>query len=101
MRKIQPAVRAYLQISLPVPPERRDEAITKVFLPSRQRFDELAEGAVSIDLLVRNEDLQVLAGFDTLEHARAFEKSPAGRDLTGQLTKLAEKEPTVALYNVD
>ncbi len=101
MRKIQPSVRAYLQISLPVPQSRRDEAITRIFLPGRQRFAEQAEGGVSMDMLVRNEDIQVLAGFDTLESARLFQNSPAGKELLGQLAAMAEKNPGTAIYTVD
>lgn len=101
MRKIQPAVRAYLQLQLIIPEERRDDMITKVFLPARQRFIERSEGAVSMDVLARAEDVQVLVGFDTLERARAYLEGPASKDLAGQLTEYAAAELSVALYAVD
>ena len=101
MRKIQPAVRAYLQITLQISQPRREEAITKVYLPNRQRFLERVEGAVSMDMLVREEDIQVLVGFDTPENARAYLASSAGKEITSQLAGYAKKEPVTAIYDVD
>jgi hypothetical protein len=101
MRKIQPAVRAYLQLQLFIPEERRNDMITKVFLPARQRFIDRTEGAVSMDVLARAEDVQVLVGFDTMERAKAYLESPAGKDLLGQLTEHATAELSVAFYDVD
>ncbi len=101
MRQIQPAVRAYLQMTLQIPQTKREEAITKVYLPNRQRFLERVAGAVSMDMLVREEDLQILVGFDTLENARAYLASSAGKEITSQLAGYARKEPVTAFYDVD
>lgn len=101
MRKIQPAVRAYLQITLLIPPERREEAISKVYLPNRLRILDRIEGAVSMDWLARQEDVQVLLGFDTLERAQGYQESPSGRELTDALGAYAAKAPQPVLYTVD
>ena len=101
MRKIQPAIRSFLQITLVVPTPKREEAITKVFLPGRQRFLDRIPGAVTMDLLVREEDLQVLHGFDTMENASAYLKSPIGKEILGQLAEISDGKPSIAVYNVD
>ena len=101
MRKIQPAVRSFLQMTLLVSQARREEAITKVYLPNRQRFLERVEGAVSMDLLFREEDIQVLVGFDTLEHARSSLESPAGKEMVSQFAGFTREAPRTALYDVD
>lgn len=101
MRKIQPAVRAYLQITLEIPEGRREEAITRVYLPNRQRFLDRIEGAVSMDLLLRPEDVQILIGFDTLDRARAYLEGPSGREITAQFAEYAGKRQAAALYTVD
>jgi hypothetical protein len=101
MRKIQPAIRGFVQVTLAIPESRREEAITRIFLPARQRFLDRSPGAVSMDLLVREEDVQLLHGFDTFENSRVYLDSGFFRDLIGQLGETAEKEPVTALYNVD
>lgn len=101
MRKIQPAIRAFLQVTLIIPAARREEAISRVFLPARPRLLERVPGAVSIDFLVRDKDVQVLQGFDTFENASAYLESGIFKEFIGQLGDLAEKEPVIALYNVD
>ncbi|MBE0598500.1 MAG: hypothetical protein IH614_14640 [Desulfuromonadales bacterium] len=101
MRKIQPAVRAFLQITFQIQPPQREEAITRSYLPHQQRFLDRSEGGVSMDWLARAEDVQLLLGFDTVEHAQAFQKSPAGRELVAAFSSYANTKPQSALYTVD
>ncbi|UUX33568.1 hypothetical protein [Fundicoccus culcitae] len=62
---------AYLQITLDIKPENR-EAAAKVYTEYRQPFLNQIEGAASKNLIVRDEVVQVLHGFNTVEHANAY-----------------------------
>lgn len=64
-------VKAYLQITLVVPEENR-AAAAKVYNDYRQPFLDTIPGALTKQLLVRDEDVQVLHGFDSVEHAKAY-----------------------------
>lgn len=101
MRKIQPAIRGFLQVTLSIPAPRREKAISRIFLPARQHFLERVLGAVSMDMLVRDEDVQVLHGFDTYENARTYLNSGVFKEFMAQLGETADKEAIAALYNVD
>lgn len=53
------------------------------------------------DLLIRNEDVQVLHGFDTIEHAQAYLSSPLFQnDVFVNLKPLWSSEPEVRIYTV-
>lgn len=101
MRKIQPAIRAYLQITLDIPEPKREGAITRVYLPNRPRFLERTEGAVAMDVLLRPEDAQLLIGFDTLDHAKAYRDGSSGQEILAQFSEFTAGTPAVALYTVD
>lgn len=62
-------VKAYLEITLYIEEEKRAAAVT-VFTDYREPFLTQIEGALTKDLLVRDEDVQVLHGFADLEAAR-------------------------------
>ncbi len=64
-------VKAYLEITMVIPEENRVKAV-KVYSDYRGPFLETIEGALTKDLLVRDEDVQVLHGFDSVEHAKAY-----------------------------
>ena len=64
-------VKAYLEITMVVNPENRPAA-AKVYNDYRQPFLDNIEGALTKELLVREEDVQVIHGFDSLEHAKAY-----------------------------
>ena len=68
------AVKAYLQITMTVNPENRPAA-AKVYFDYRQPFLDTIEGALTKELLVRDEDVQVIHGFDSMEHAKAYLES--------------------------
>ena len=67
-------VKAYLQVTMTINPENR-EAAAKVYTDYRQPFLDQIEGALTKELLVRDEDVQVVHGFDSMEHAKAYLKS--------------------------
>ena len=50
-------------------------AAAKVYAEYREPFLKTIPGAQSKELLLREEDVQVLHGFDTVEHAAAYLKS--------------------------
>ena len=64
-------VKAYLEITMVVNPENRPAA-AKVYNDYRQPFLDNIEGALTKELLIREEDVQVIHGFDSLEHAKAY-----------------------------
>ena len=68
------AVKAYLEVTMQIPAENR-KAAAKVYSDYRKPFLETIPGAESKALLVRDEDVQVLHGFDSVEHAQDYLKS--------------------------
>lgn len=67
-------VNAYLQITMKIKESERPSA-AKVYSDYRQPFLDTIEGALTKALLVRDEDGQVLHGFDSKEHAAAYLES--------------------------
>lgn len=64
-------VKAYLAVTMTIDPDKR-EAAAKVYTDYRQPFLDTVEGALTKQLLIRDEDVQVLHGFDSMEHAKAY-----------------------------
>ncbi len=64
-------VKAYLQVIMTIDPENR-AAAAKVYNDYRQPFLDTVEGALIKECLVRDEDVQVIHGFDSMEHAKAY-----------------------------
>lgn len=92
---------AYLQITLKVDSANR-EAAGKVYSTYRGPFLETIAGAVSKNLLIRDEDVQVLHGFNRVEEAEAYLKSDLfNQDVVGGLEPLLEAEPEVRIYSVN
>jgi heme-degrading monooxygenase HmoA len=67
-------VKAYLQVTMTINPENR-AAAAQVYADYRQPFLDNIEGAITKELLVRDEDVQVIHGFDSMEHAKAYLES--------------------------
>ncbi len=65
------SVKAYLEITMTIDEENRPAAAT-IYNDYRQPFLKTIEGALTKDLLIRDEDVQVLHGFDSLEHAKNY-----------------------------
>lgn len=64
-------VKAYLQVIMTIDPENRPAA-AKVYNDYRQPFLDTVEGALTKECLIRDEDVQVIHGFDSLEYAKAY-----------------------------
>ena len=93
-------VRAYLEITMSIPPENRPSA-AKVYTGYRQPFLDTIEGALTKDLLVRDEDVQVLHGFDSKEHAEAYLKSAMfNDDVATGLAPTWSADPSIVIYEV-
>ena len=89
---------AYLQITLKIANENRPAA-AKVYNDYRVPFLNGIPGARSKDLLLREEDVQVLHGFDTVEHAAEYLKSTLfNNDVVAALAPLLAAEPEVRIY---
>lgn len=90
---------AYLQITLKIAAENRPAA-AKVYYDYRGPFLKEIPGARSKELLLRDEDVQVLHGFDTAEHAAAYLKSALfTEDVVVALAPLLAAEPEVRIYS--
>ncbi len=93
-------VKAYLEITMKIPAENRPAA-AKVYTDYRQPFLDTIEGALTKELLVRDEDVQVLHGFDHAEHAQAYLSSVMFRnDVFVGLQPLWTADPEVKIYTV-
>lgn len=90
---------AYLEITLKISPENRPSA-GNVYSKYKQLFLDSVSGAVSKQLLVREEDVQVLHGFDTIKNANDYlESSLFNDDVVTALLPLLVSEPEVRIYN--
>lgn len=52
-------------------PENRTVA-AKAYTDYRQPFLDIIEGAPTKELIIRDDDIQVIHGFDSIEHAKAY-----------------------------
>lgn len=91
--------KAYLQITLKInAPER--EAATKVYTTYKEPFLTGISGAVSKELLVRDEDVQVLHGFNNEADAKAYLESDLfTNDVVVGLKDLLQAEPEIRIYS--
>lgn len=88
----------YLQITLKIRADRR-AAAGAVYTRYKKPFLTTIEGAKSKDLLLRDDDVQVLHGFDTASHANAYLTSSLfERDVVGGLAPLLDAPPDVRVY---
>jgi hypothetical protein len=88
----------YLEITLKIASTKRPAA-AGVYQQYKAPFLETIAGARSKELLVRDEDVQVLHGFDTAEQASAYLKSGLfTADVVGALTPLLDAPPDIRIY---
>ena len=88
----------YLQITLAIANDNR-EAAAEVYNKYKAPFLEKIPGATSKQLLVRNEDVQVLHGFDTEQNAKAYlESALFQNDVVRELGPLLTAGPDVRIY---
>ena len=93
-------VNSYLEITLKIDEANRPAA-AKVYTDYRQPFLDTIEGALTKDLLVRDEDVQVLHGFDSAEHAKEYLSSAMFQnDVFAGLKPLWNADPDVKIYTV-
>ncbi|URZ09208.1 hypothetical protein [Clostridium felsineum] len=93
-------VNAYLEITMKIEEANR-EAAAKVYTDYRGPFLRTIEGALTKELLIREEDVQVLHGFDSVEHAKAYLSSEMFQnDVFVGLKPLWSADPSVKVYIV-
>lgn len=93
-------VKAYLQITMEISNDNRPAA-AKVYTDYRQPFLDTIKGALTKDLLIRDEDVQVLHGFDSAENAQAYLSSELFQnDVFVGLKPLWDADPEVKIYTV-
>lgn len=93
-------VNAYLQITMKIKESDRQSA-AKVYFDYRQPFLDTIEGALTKALLVRDEDVQVLHGFDSKEHAAAYLESEMFKnDVAKGLSPYFQADPEIRIFSV-
>lgn len=93
-------INAYLEITMKINDANRPAA-AKVYTDYRTPFLETITGALSKDLLIREDDVQVLHGFDSVEHAQAYLTSEMFQnDVFVGLKPLWSADPEVRIYTV-
>lgn len=91
---------AYLEITLKVSEENRPAA-AGVYQRYKEPFLNQIKGAQSKELLIRDEDVQVLHGFATVDDARAYLKSDLfTQDVVKELSPYLDGDPEVRIYDV-
>jgi hypothetical protein len=91
---------AYLQINLKIDPKNRNAAAA-VYTKYKQPFLTKIKGAKTKQLLLRDEDVQVLHGFEKKEDAQDYLKSSLfSEDVVKELKPLLEAEPSIKIYDV-
>lgn len=91
---------AYLQITLNIPAGNR-AAAAGIYQKYKAPFLGTIAGARSKELLVRDEDVQVLHGFDSQENAQAYLQSELfTADVVAGLKPLLAADPEVRIYAV-
>ncbi len=93
-------VKAYLEITMVIDEGNRPAA-AKVYADYRQPFLNQIKGALTKDLLIRDEDVQVLHGFDSVETAQAYLSSDMFKnDVFVGLKPLWRADPDVKIFTV-
>jgi hypothetical protein len=99
MTTMSHAETAFLEITVKVAPENRSAA-GAIYEKYRQPFLDDVPGTVSKQLLIRDEDVQVLHGFDTVADAEAYLASDLFQnDVVRELGPLMAGEPEVRVYS--
>ncbi len=91
---------AWLQITLDISPENRPAA-AGVYQQYKAPFLNTIAGAMAKELLIREEDVQVLHGFNTREQAQAYLSSDLfTQDVVDALKPYLNGAPDVRIYDV-
>ena len=92
------ATHAFLEITLHIADANRAKAAA-VYSKYKRPFLHDVPGAQSKQLLIRDQDVAVLHGFDTTAHAEAYlQSSLFTKDVVGELAPLLESPPDVRIY---
>jgi hypothetical protein len=92
-------VKAYLEITMKINSGNRPAA-AKVYSDYRTPFLDSISGALTKELLIREEDVQVLHGFDSVEHAKSYLDSELFKnDVFVALKPLWDDAPDVKIYS--
>lgn len=93
-------VGAYLQVTMKINDSDRTAA-AKVYTTYREPFLKQEPGAKTKQLLVRDEDVQVLHGFDTKENAEAYLRSEMfTKRVVPGLSPLLQADPEIRIFTV-
>lgn len=91
---------AYLQITLDISPENR-AAAAGIYQKYKAPFLNTISGATSKQLLIRDEDVQVLHGFETAAQAQAYLSSALFiNDVVEGLKPFLNTAPDIRIYDV-
>ena len=94
------SAKAYLETTMVIDNNNRPAA-AGVYTKYRAPFLKEIKGAVSKELLIRDEDVQVLHGFDSTEAAAAYLKTDMfNNDVFVGLKPLWSADPDVKIYSV-
>ena len=93
-------VSAYLQIAMWID-EKNRAAAANVYIEYKETFLKAIKDAITKHLLVRDEYVQVLHGFDSVENAKAYlESEMFQNDMFVALKDLWKQQPDVKIYVV-
>jgi len=91
-------IMVYLEITLKVSNNNRVSA-ANVYTKYKEAFLKQIQGAKSKQLLVRNEDVQVLHGFDSVENANTYLQSNLfNHDVVVELSPYIDATPEIRIY---
>ena len=91
---------AYLEITLKIAESDRQSAAA-VYSKYKQPFLDSISGAGSKELLLRDDDVQVLHGFDSVESAQSYLSSTLfTQDVVGALKPFLQGDPEIRIYGV-
>ena len=92
---------AYLKVTMTIDPADRAAGAKIYYSDYLQEFLDTVPGAKTKELLVRDEDVQVLHGFETAEQANAYLSSELfTTKVVPGLTPLFKADPDIRVYTV-
>jgi len=92
---------AYLQITVAIDDDNRATAAA-IYFDYKEPFLTTIEGAEQKSLLVRDKDVQVLHGFDTVDSAAAYlESALFNEDIVTKLAPLFAGEPEIRIFEAN
>ena len=93
-------VKAYLEVTMTIDIKNRPQA-AEVYSTYRQPFLDEIEGALTKELLIRDEDVQVIHGFDSVENANAYLESELfTKTVAPKLEPTWAADPEIKIYEV-